>query len=518
MSIRVRLSDVLTVTAREKLIWAMMGGLLTYTVIRGVVAAAAKNLWYDELLTLAIVAQPTIHGMWNAVSSAFDGQPPPFYLIERAALKLAPTEEVALRLPSILGMTCTVACVFVYIKRWKSSWLAFLGATLFLSTGLYRGFVAEARPYSLMAACIALALISYQRLLSPLWATLLGLFLALAQCLHYYAIFVTAAFGLAESIRLLRSRQVRWQFWIALAVGVVPLYLFWPLLLRIKAFSGAHFWSHLAAAELPKTYGSLLWTSTDYGMGVAAICFAGVVGPYLWRFFTGSGSVWAEATADELAQDALVIGLLGLPILVFAASRVAHVGIALRYVLPTVLGVILALARIFSRASTKTATLFSIFVFAVVGISELSFWRSVPRHPAQAPDVRLEEMVQKAGRPELLVVVSDGLTYVQLAHYASPLSKQRLVYLADPERVIENVGADTLEKGILALRQYMPLQVRDFSEFVRSHHEFLLYVEDPGYGFDWLPAYFTREAASVKVLAIEGNQKLYMVTLKQEGS
>jgi hypothetical protein len=255
-------------------------------------------------------------------------------------------------------------------------------------------------------------------------------------------------------------------------------------------------------------------TSTDYGIGVAAICFAAVVGPYLWRFFVRSEAIWTEATADDLAEDALVLALLGLPFLVFAAAKVAHVGIVLRYVLPTVLGIILAVARIFSRASTKTTILFSIFVFAVVGISELSFWRSVSWLPPQAPAVRVEEFVQGAGHPELLVVVSDGLTYVQLAHYASPVWKQRFVYLADQERVVQNLGTDSLEKGILAVRRYMPLEVRDFSEFVCSHQVFLLYVEDPGSGFDWLPAYFVREAASLQVLSIEGNRKLYMVTLK----
>src|SRR5215813_4967546 len=141
---RVRLFDILSAAVQDKMIWALMVGLLTYTVIRGVVAAGAKSLWFDELLTLAVAAQPTMQGMWDAVSSAFDAQPPVFYLIERAALALPLDEHVALRLPSVLAMTCTVACVLIYTtKKWKSSWLAFLSATLLLSTGLYRDYVAE---------------------------------------------------------------------------------------------------------------------------------------------------------------------------------------------------------------------------------------------------------------------------------------------------------------------------------------------------------------------------------------
>jgi hypothetical protein len=153
--------------------------------------------------------------------------------------------------------------------------------------------------------------------------------------------------------------------------------------------------------------------------------------------------------------------------------------------------------------------LFSVFVFAVVGISELSFWRSISWLPPQAAAVHVEEFVQKANRPGLLVVVSDPLTYVQLAHYLSIPWKQQFVYLQP---------SDQEDKGIRALRKYMPLEVRDPSEFVGSHREFLLYVEEPGFGFDWFgPEYFIREAASLKVLAIEGNRKLYLVTLKPEG-
>src|SRR5215471_12669669 len=146
---RLRLFDIFSAATREKMIWALMGGLLIYTVIRGIIAAGTKSLWYDELVTLAVAAQPTVQGVWEALLKAFDAHPPVFYLIERVSLKLPLNEQVALRLPSVLAMTCTVACVLIYTtKRWKSSWLAFLSATLFLSTGLYREYLAEARPYS----------------------------------------------------------------------------------------------------------------------------------------------------------------------------------------------------------------------------------------------------------------------------------------------------------------------------------------------------------------------------------
>lgn len=63
---RVRLLDMLSAKTREKVVWALMSGLLIYTVIRGIVTAETKSLWYDELVTLAIAAQPTVQAVWDA--------------------------------------------------------------------------------------------------------------------------------------------------------------------------------------------------------------------------------------------------------------------------------------------------------------------------------------------------------------------------------------------------------------------------------------------------------------------
>ena len=49
------------------------------------------------------------------------------------------------------------------------------------------------------------------------------------------------------------------------------------------------------------------------------------------------------------------------------------------------------------------------------------------------------------------------------------------------------LGHDNMDKGFQVLRQYMPLHLSDFNEFTSAHPEFLLYAEEPGSGFDWIP-------------------------------
>ena len=67
--------------------WATAGIsiLIVYTVLRNVLAAAAKPLWYDELCTLIVARQPSLPAIWSVLKDHVDSQPPTFYLVERAA-------------------------------------------------------------------------------------------------------------------------------------------------------------------------------------------------------------------------------------------------------------------------------------------------------------------------------------------------------------------------------------------------------------------------------------------------
>src|SRR5215813_9911785 len=72
--------------------------LVVYSLARGIVGAAFRPFWFDELLTLAIAGQPSLQQMRAAIARGFDTQVPLFYLVERVSLLLPFSKEVALRL------------------------------------------------------------------------------------------------------------------------------------------------------------------------------------------------------------------------------------------------------------------------------------------------------------------------------------------------------------------------------------------------------------------------------------
>ncbi len=489
----------------KKLIHGLLGLLLVYVIVRSVFAAAGKAFWYDELLTLTVSSLGSWKAMLTALSRPLDGQPPLFYVIEHFALGLTRNKEIALRLPSILAFPCTLTCVFLYVKKRGGEIVALLCAIFILTTSVFQLYAVEARPYSLVVACIAFALVCYQRVPSPLWIVLLAISLALAQSLHYLAVLAMVPFGLAEAAVFLKTRRFRWPVWAALVVGAMPLLVFWRLLAINKAYYGANFWAHFRFSLIPQTYGELLQTNSQYGAAIGAVVLAGVLGKALWQRPVETRE--KEGRGEGLSEATFLFALAALPFAGYIFSSVMHSGLTPRYILSTVIGVSAALGYILSRARLRAVALFAVFVFSVLGVHELHFWRF---SRSQINDVKsggvvARKFIESVGHKELPVVVPDGFVLVSLVHYAFPSTANRLVYPAeDPD------WSDTLDKGIQLLQSYLPIRICNLLEFTSTHREFLLYVEDDPR--DWLALRLSREGWSLQTLALDSTRRIYLVT------
>lgn len=499
----------------KRLILGLMVALVLYVIVRGVVAAATRPFWYDELITLSLSSLPSMKQTLAALARALDSPPPGFYVVQRNVVGLLQNKEIALRLASIFAFPCTLICVFVYAKKRCGEAVGFICAVLLLLTILFHRFAAEGRPYSMMIACFAFALVCYQRVPSLFWTALLGLILALAQALHYYSIFAMVPFGLAEAVFFLRTHKLRWQVWLALVLGAVPLAFFWPLLANIRTHYGAHFFERYVFTSIPSTYGAFFLTDSAFGAAVVAVSIAGIVGSRLFpRPNTSSLSKISDADAVE---GTLLLSLVLLPFIAFFITRVMHGGMRDAYVMASILGIVLALAGALSMARPRVVAMFALFVITSVGVREFIFWRANHSLHLASPAASVEEFVQNSGYADLPVAVSSGMVYTPLAHYASPTFFKQLFYLMDAEKELQYQGTDSFSLDVVILRDYMPVQVRDFSEFTAAHPVFLVLGEEPGDGNNWLPQHLSR-VASVRTVMVEPNRRLSLVTMNSEPS
>lgn len=503
--------DQIELSGRKTIHW-LMALLVVYVISRGVVCAATKPFWYDELITLTLSSLPNMRAVWGALARALDGSPAGFYVVQRSALGLLQNKQIALRLPAILAFPCTLFCVFVYLKKRSGDVVAFLCAFLLLSTVLFSRYAVEARPYSLVVACVAFALVCYQRAPSEYWAALLGISLVLAQTLHHYAVFAIVPFGLAEAAFFLRTHKLRLSIWLALACGPVPLLFFRPLLTNLRAYYGAHLFERYSLTSLPSTYGDFFLTDSGSGVGVATLAIAGAIGV---RLFARARTASEPQSHDaDVAEGILLLAMVALPLIIYSLIKIMHGGMRSTYALGAVIGVCLALGCTLAHARPAVLALFAVFLFSNAGAREFIFWRSNHSLRLAPPTAAVEEFIGKSGYSSLPVVVASGVKYTPYAYYASPTLYKRLYYLTDEEKQLQYQGADTFDKNVVILKDYMPLQIRDYTEFTAEHSEFLVYAEEPDDKGTWLPIYLSREAASMRTVGMEPSRRLYLVTMK----
>jgi uncharacterized membrane protein len=505
-------SDVVLTPTTDK--WPILGLaiLVVYSALQCLIRAVSKPLWYDEICTWTLAHQPGPAAIWNALQHAADSNPPGYYLIERTMSRLIPNQEIALRIPSIIGFCCVVVCLFAFVRKRSGSAVALCCAAIPLMTVFYDPYAVEARPYMLVTACVSIAMVCYQRAPAVPWMLLMGFSLAVSQMVHYYTVFMLVPFGIAEFALFLKSGRVRWTVWLALVGGFLPFIPCWPLLKEFGKYYGSHFWAKPSLLGAESVYGWFLNIPYALGIGLAAASAIGTLAVMMSASNLDQGpSSGGEAPMEEYV---LVIALIGLPFIVYAGTKISYGAMTERYVLPASLGIQVAAGYILPRFGRKAIALFALVVCFALVFQEVRFWHSQVHHLGKivTPATYLETMVDSTQYSDLPVVVSDGIDYPSIAHYASPELARRVVAVVDVPAAIAYCGSDSVDLALLDLRSYMPLQVYDFSSFASEHSMFLLYSTNQSQ-FDWWPSRFVRDGDSMTVVALEKNRKLYLVKL-----
>jgi hypothetical protein len=499
----------------EKLALFALAALVIYATARNICHALVKPLWYDEICTLLIAQQKHLSVLWQAVALGADGQPLAFYLLERAAAAFIRNENLAYRGVSILGFAVTLLCLFVAIRTRKGAAIALVCAAIPLATILFDMLSVEARPYSLLVACIAFAIVCYQRVPARRWVILLGLSLVLAESFHYFAVFAFLPFFLAEAAHFGLTRQLRRGVWLALLSGFVPLALFWPVLSAMQKYMGPHFW---ARPTLQLALGSYSWffltPEEKPGLYLTAIAGVAVLFTMLAAVRkTSRGERPAGAPVHELT---LVLGLLSLPLVGFAVAALAHGAMTAKYMVPSLLGFPLALGfslpRLRRWGFLLPAVSAALLLFMIVP-QERQFW-STYNGKFISPAPFVEEFVTAGGHADLPVVVSDAHDFLQLLHYCDPGWRKRFVSVLD--QAVVYAGNDTADKQLAILRRYTTLPIYDFQPFLAEHPAFLVYSSGGGLGGDWWPGRLKKDGFKLQNVSVrprEMNDYFHRVVL-----
>ena len=173
-------------------------------------SAVQTPLWMDEILSLWAMRLPSASQIYSALMHGSEFAPPTFPLLLHYYSKIAGGSNLALRLPSIAAVLFAGFCSFILFRRHLGNASAVFGTCLILEA--LRSWGGLVRPYAIEAACFAAALVLWDDMnrRSAWWrSALIGLFLALATSLHFYAVLFVPCFGLIELIYILRTHKFR---------------------------------------------------------------------------------------------------------------------------------------------------------------------------------------------------------------------------------------------------------------------------------------------------------------------
>lgn len=494
----------------QRLVSLMVLLCLIYMAVAATDRASQRFFWTDEVVTVVIARLPSVSAIWSALENGTDGQPPAFSLIERAFQSSTTDPHLAYRLPSIIGYLLTLAALFVFVARTAGPIGGGVAMAMACLTPLFSVYAIEARPYSLVMACLSWALVVWQRIDRPWRAPMLALLLGSASALHYYAILGVVPFALAEVSQMWWTRRLRARVWLAFLTPAIPLAIAWPLMQALKSGFGAHFWAKAHFGFSFSAYDYILGLPYRYGTAVAVAVTIGLL-------FHAVRALRADEPKEEFNEAVLLLGFVGLPLAAYLLSVVGGGGLTARYALPATIGLISAIAISVGRLPWRRGMTCLGVLVLLVALRERDHWtdRGQPARDRTNADVAaLQEWRLTQELQALPLVVSNGHAFIEMSYYEGQSSRQKYTYLVDFESSVKYASSDSVEGVIERLPGIMPMNVVSRAEFLQQHLRFLMFSKPDRW--DWLYSQLVDEGYRARPLFVtrserSGNRVLYLV-------
>ena len=439
--------------------------------------AAGRPFWFDEILTLVAAQQPSVSATIRAART-FDAMPPLTHVTAHFMVRWFGASEIALRLPGMVGFWVFCLCLYRFVSRRAGVLFGLVAMVLPFATASY-GYSFEARCYGMLLGFGGIALVGWQEVAdgNRRWAGLTGIAAGTAGVLlcHYFGLLIYLPLGGAEAFRSWQRRRIDWGTWVALAVGLIPLFAALPAI-RSAAGSNAHPW---ATAHLLSFMDYYEGEFTHALVFLAAALVLGVAAVAVERGHKANESARVETPLYELVAVAL-----------FLVIPVAAIGLALcvrphlfvdRYAVLSIAGFASLTALLAARAvSGRPLAAFAVALAALIPFAgELAQARRL-RNPLDA------QPVLRAALENGSVAITDGVAFLQLWYYAPEPLKKRMLYVGDVPSAVRYLHVDTVDLNLSKLAAVDPaVPVIPYENFAAYRPLPVLFVDsNPG----WLPA------------------------------
>lgn len=494
-----------TVPAARKATGFMLAAYTICYFLFALSRAAKQPLWLDEVSTLWMCRLPDSWHVWSVlVAGAPDTAPPAFYAISRALLDLTGNDRIGIRLLPVIGFYVAQAAIFLFTRARLGGALGLFAMMIPVATGGLH-YATDGRPYAAVLGAFAMGAWFWQCCGKDAgWRSAAGMWwsLSVAVALHFFAVLILIPISAAELTRTMRDRKISWRCWFAILASTFPLFIYLPLISRLRSFT-------LAAASAPSYYArptpealidayQQLFAPPGWGMLMACSAVLLLAARFVWA----SSKELPERGRFSVSEGVLGISLVLFPVVVFAFARLFTNTFHVRYTLPALFGYS-AIAAWLVSLLPRRALLARVLSSLLLSVMVLASIREI-RHKPGTHDIGVLQTV----REDLPIVVSEGLQFIELRQNAPPRLRDRLVYLTTPSDVPN--PDPTNENIVKNWAAIYPLPVYRAQDFLAGHRLFMLYHS--GASSQTMTDWMAKSGWNMAVVGHQGDQWVFLVS------
>jgi hypothetical protein len=379
--------------------------------------------------------------------------------------------DISIRSVSIAGMIASLWFVYVFATRIGDRIVGLLAMSIMMASGAFR-YGYEARPYAVVLAAAAGALLSWQNVIRgrsrKASLCFFAVCLAIADSSHYYSILICLPFAIGELVRARRTRVFDWQLLAAMIAGNAIMVAFVPLLPATRAYQGTY-WRGVLAGDVAATYRLFFDSSLASLVPLLAALAIALSWAYARRKDRGPNLpflLWPEETATLLAFALY-------PLIVFMLSLTVTHTYGERFALPAILGLSILLARA-SRILVRSNALLLLMTAVILCSEPLHAIHSIRTGRGRQTAAFSDQAGVFSGIPGARIVMTDVSAYLAALKYGPETVRRRLTLLDVIASPTASSRKSTGQMMVLGVRVGVGLPVSTVAELKQLKSPFFV--------------------------------------------